>query len=243
MRALNETSHAWLDTEARRSFGQENLREAGDLLWSRYAGADPSATLDAFRRVQIRLALVAQSLIVQLQEAWTRERAPVTAADRPDHQLPPEPPITPALLATTAPSSTTAPTSLLEEWVALLYVHYIRMVLFQIRSRITASAILYLLLVWSVTSYPFLNRHILLVAFSVLLALLAAVTVAIYASVNRDPILSRITDERPGHLDVDFFLRTGSAIAIPLLGLIASQFPEVSNFLFSWIEPSISAVK
>jgi hypothetical protein len=32
-------------------------------------------------------------------------------------------------------------------------------------------------------------------------------------------------------------------VGIPLVGLIASQFPEFTSFLFSWIEPGMSAVR
>jgi hypothetical protein len=28
-----------------------------------------------------------------------------------------------------------------------------------------------------------------------------------------------------------------------LFGFVASQFPEVSSFLFSWVEPGMAAVK
>lgn len=72
---------------------------------------------------------------------------------------------------------------------------------------------------------------------------LAVVVVWTYGSINRDPILSRTTEHPPGKLDVDFYLKTASMVGIPLLGLIASQFPEIANFLFSWIEPGMSAVK
>jgi hypothetical protein len=102
---------------------------------------------------------------------------------------------------------------------------------------------LYLLLVWSVTSYPYMNRHILVSALTALLGVLAFVVVGTYASINRDPILSRTTDHEPGKLDFDFYVKTASMVGIPLLGFIASQFPEVSNFLFSWIEPGTAGGK
>ena len=130
-----------------------------------------------------------------------------------------------------------------EEWIALIYIHYIRMVLIQIRSRLLTSVVLYLLLVISVTSYPYLNRHVLILALAVVFSILAATAVTTYASINRDPILSRTTESQPGRLDIDFYVRAASMVGVPLLGLVASQFPEVSSFLFSWIEPGMAAVK
>jgi hypothetical protein len=117
------------------------------------------------------------------------------------------------------------------------------MVLLQVRSRLVTAAALYLFLVWAATCYPYLNRHVLLIALAALLGLLSFAVVLIYASINRDPTLSRTTNHTPGHLDLDFYLKTASLVGIPMVGFIASQFPEVSGFLFSWLEPGMAAVR
>jgi hypothetical protein len=102
---------------------------------------------------------------------------------------------------------------------------------------------LYVLLVWAITSYPFINRHSLTIGLCAILGVLAVTVISTYASINRDPILSRTINEKPDRLDLDFVWKTASMVGIPLLGLVASQFPEVSRFLFSWIEPGMSAIK
>jgi hypothetical protein len=130
-----------------------------------------------------------------------------------------------------------------EEWVALIYIHYTRLVLVQIRTRLATAAMLYVLLVWAITSYPFMNRHALTIGLSALLGILALVTISTYASINQDPILSRTINVQPGKLDIDFFWKTASMVGVPFLGLVASQFPEVSRFLFSWIEPGLTGVR
>lgn len=127
-----------------------------------------------------------------------------------------------------------------EEFVALIYLSYIRMVLVQIRNRILTAACLYVLLLWSLTSYPWMNRHAILLALSALLALISVVSFHIYSQMHRDHILSRTTETEPGKLDGGFVERLLPVVGIPLLTLIASQFPEVSNFVFSWLEPSLS---
>jgi hypothetical protein len=93
------------------------------------------------------------------------------------------------------------------------------------------------------TGYPYLNRHALLIGLAAILGILSFVVILIYASINRDPILSRTTNQTPGQLDLDFYLKTASLIGVPLIGFVASQFPEVSSFLFSWLEPGMAAVK
>ncbi len=130
-----------------------------------------------------------------------------------------------------------------EEFVALLYLAYIRMVLVQIRNRILTAACLYVLLLWSLTSYPWMNRHAILLALSVLLGFMSLVSVFIYSQMHRDQILSRTTETEPGKLDGGFVERLIPVIGIPLLTLVASQFPEVSNFVFSWLEPSLTKIQ
>ncbi len=196
---------------------------------------DPRKAVLAFGLLQERIAYVAQRLLVKLQTAWLNEKTRITAPDARETEEQPaasprEIPIEPLQ-------------ELQEEWVALVYVHYIRMVLLQMRSRLLTAVMLYLFLVWTCTSYPYLNRHSLLIALSVLLGVLAFTVISIYASVNRDAILSRSTNHAPGHLDLDFYFKVASFVGIPLVAFVASQFPEVSSFLFSWIEPGMAVAK
>jgi hypothetical protein len=37
--------------------------------------------------------------------------------------------------------------------------------------------------------------------------------------------------------------RPASLVGVPLISFAASQFPEVSSFLFSWLEPGMAALK
>ncbi len=194
---------------------------------------DPQKVVSAFGKLQCRIAYVAHLLLTKLQAAWMQEERLITAPDgiEADEKCPSEDkPIEPLQ-------------QLQEEWVALVYIHYIRMVLLQTRSRLLTAASLYLFLVWACTSYPYLNRHALLIALSVLLGVLAFTIITIYASVNRDAILSRSTNHTPGHLDLDFYFKVASFVGIPLVAFVASQFPEVSSFLFSWIEPGMAVGK
>lgn len=130
-----------------------------------------------------------------------------------------------------------------EEFVAMLYLGYIRMVLLQIRNRIVTATAMYILLLWGLTSYPFLNHHSIVTFLTFILIGLAAAVIWIYAQMHRDEILSRTTETDTGKLDADFFTKVLSMVGIPLVTLIASQFPEVSSALFSWLEPGLSAMK
>jgi hypothetical protein len=58
----------------------------------------------------------------------------------------------------------------------------------------------------------------------------------------RDAILSRLDRTTVGKLDLSFLLRLISYGALPLLALLASQFPSLARSLVSWIEPALDAM-
>ena len=67
--------------------------------------------------------------------------------------------------------------------------------------------------------------------------------VIVFSQMHRDSILSRTTSTEPGKLDIGFYQKLISVLGVPIIGLLASQFPEISNFLFSWLEPSLQTLK
>jgi hypothetical protein len=130
-----------------------------------------------------------------------------------------------------------------EEFIALLYLGYIRMVLLQIRSRILTATGMYLFLLLALTSYPFLNHHYVIIGLTWALIAMSLAAIWIYSQMHSDAILRRTTETPSGKLDIDFFVKILSVVGIPVLTLIASQFPEVSNLVFSWLEPGLSSMK
>jgi hypothetical protein len=76
-----------------------------------------------------------------------------------------------------------------------------------------------------------------------LLVLIVGIVGFVLAQMHRDATLSRITDTKPGELGLDFWFRLVSFLALPLLSLLAAQFPEISNFLFSWMQPAMQAFR
>jgi hypothetical protein len=130
-----------------------------------------------------------------------------------------------------------------EEFVALLYLGYSRAVLLQIRSRVLTATGMYILLMWALTSYPFLNHHYIVIGLACLLFIMATAVIWIYSQMHRDDVLSRTTETESGKLDADFFVKVLSIVGIPLLTLTASQFPEIGSYLFSWFEPGLSSMR
>jgi hypothetical protein len=95
----------------------------------------------------------------------------------------------------------------------------------------------------SVACYPYSPRPLLALSLMTLLLVIGAVVATVYAGLDRDNTLSHITNTEPGHLGLNFWVRIISFVGVPALGLIVAQFPEVTDFVASWIQPGMNAVK
>ena len=130
-----------------------------------------------------------------------------------------------------------------EEYAALVYVNFLVSVLLRIRTLVICAGGLYVLTVLSLNTYPF-EPHPALQTLTVILIVVMAATVGyVYAEIHREVILSRLTSTTPGELGLDFWLKFASAGAIPVFSLLAAQFPSINQFLFSWLEPALQALK
>lgn len=130
-----------------------------------------------------------------------------------------------------------------EEYVALVYVNFLVSVLLRIRTLVICAGGLFVLIVLSLNTYPFEPRPALQALAVLLLVAMAAAVGYVYAEMHRDGILSYLTSTKPGELGLDFWLKFISAGAIPVFSLLAAQFPSVNQFLFSWLEPALQALK
>jgi hypothetical protein len=134
-------------------------------------------------------------------------------------------------------------TRLAERFVALVYLNFILSVILRMRTLTITVAGLYVFLLISVNSYPFEPRIALRSAAILMLIFVVGMVGYVSAQVHRDSILSLVTQTRPGELGVQFWLRMGTFVALPLISLLVSQFPTLNNALFSWLEPAASALK
>lgn len=130
-----------------------------------------------------------------------------------------------------------------EEFVALLYTAFILVVLVRIRGLIVASGGMYVFLLAALSVYPFQPQVIIRTTLMVLLVVIVAVVGFVYAQMHRDSTLSYITDTKPGELGINFWIRILSFVAVPVFGLLASQYPEIGNIFSSWVEPAVNALK
>ncbi len=129
-----------------------------------------------------------------------------------------------------------------EEFVALRFVAFMRYVGVQLRNLLSFVAVGFILCVASVRSYPFLSHRTIGWALTLIFVALGVPVIIAFAQMDKDAILSRLSDTEPGKLDRAFYFRVISYGALPLLTVLASQFPGIGRFLFSWVQPAIEAM-
>lgn len=98
-------------------------------------------------------------------------------------------------------------------------------------------AVLFLATAVSSSTYPLDPRLLLSILFFIVFAGIAGTVILVYAQMHRDATLSLITNTTPGQLGVDFYIKVLEFAAGPALGLLTVIFPELTDFLFAWIQP------
>jgi hypothetical protein len=130
-----------------------------------------------------------------------------------------------------------------EEFVCLIYAGYLQNLLGRMRTMVLAVAGVFAAIAVAVGFYPFTPRPTISLALLVLLLAIGTVVGMVFAGLDRDSTLSHITNTEPGSLGTHFWIRMASFVGVPAMGLIVSQFPEITDFVFSWITPTMSEIR
>jgi hypothetical protein len=120
-----------------------------------------------------------------------------------------------------------------EEFVAFRYLMFIRQVFRDLRNLLGFIILGFILAVISLSSYTFQGHRWIGVASAIALLAIGTRVAVVLAGMDRDAILSRISSTKPDEVGVTFYLRLAQFGALPLLTLLASQFPALNRFLFS----------
>jgi hypothetical protein len=94
-----------------------------------------------------------------------------------------------------------------------------------------------------VSSYPFDPLPVIGAVFLILFAMVGVTLVFAYAEMSRDATLSHIANTNPGELGLDFWVKMLALGAGPLLGLLTTLFPSMSDFIVSFLQPGAQAIK
>jgi hypothetical protein len=132
---------------------------------------------------------------------------------------------------------------LAEEYVALTYTSFLATVFVRIRSLVMAAIGIYVSLLMAMSVYPFEPSPTLLTMGVALLLASGVVVGYVYVRMHKDGILSRLTATKEGELDGHFWFQLIGAGAVPVLALIAGQFPAFNQIAAGLLEPAIKALK
>jgi hypothetical protein len=128
-------------------------------------------------------------------------------------------------------------------FVALQYAMFIVYTVRQIQNLLWSLSLGFVLLVIALSSYNFQSPQLIKRSLLVIFVVLGYVSWKCMSQMERDPILSRLAGTAAGELNKDFYFKLMGYGALPVLGLLASQFPSISNFLFSWVQPTLEAFR
>jgi hypothetical protein len=130
-----------------------------------------------------------------------------------------------------------------EEFFILPYLAFIQNILGRLRTIVLGSLWLFVGATLAVSSYPFDPLNTLGIIFLAAFIGFGGVMILVYSQMSRDATLSHITNTKPGELGSEFWVRLFGFGFGPLIGLLTTLFPSITDFAFSWLQPSLAAVK
>ncbi len=130
-----------------------------------------------------------------------------------------------------------------EEFFVLPYLAFIQNILGRFRTIALGSLWLFIGATVAVSSYPFDPLNVLGAIFLTVFVSVGGVMIVVYSQMSRDATLSHITNTKPGELGIDFWVRLLGFGVGPLLGLLTTLFPSITDFALSWLQPSVAALK
>jgi hypothetical protein len=131
---------------------------------------------------------------------------------------------------------------LAEDIIALPFYAYIRNVIGELRNLLFFVGLALSLLFAAFHTYPFRADQAIDWWFFGLFAFMGAGIVLVVAQMERNPLLSRLSNTTPGELGPGFYLQLLKYGAVPLLTIFGSQIPWVSNVLFKLVQPALEAL-
>ena len=130
-----------------------------------------------------------------------------------------------------------------EEFFVLPYMGFIQNILGRIRTIVLGSLFLFVAATLAVSSYPFDPQPVLGYIFLAVFLVTGTALIVIYAGMHRDATLSHMTGTTPGELGIEFWQQLLTFGVVPLIGLLTTLFPSITDFVSSWLQPSSQLIK
>ena len=131
---------------------------------------------------------------------------------------------------------------LAEDIVALPFYAYIRKVILELRNILFFLGISISLLFCALHTYAFRADQAIDWWFFGLFITMGLGVVAVVAQVERNALVSRLSDKTAGELGGSFYLQLLKYGTVPLLTIFGSQVPFISNVVLKWVQPALEAL-
>ncbi|MBI1816669.1 MAG: hypothetical protein HYR72_16955 [Deltaproteobacteria bacterium] len=125
-----------------------------------------------------------------------------------------------------------------EDFVAIQVVTFLTQTFVHLRNLMVLTTIGALLLLLTITAYPFQPQRLLLLFIWVVILTIVGGVVMVFVQMNRNEVLSRITHTKPNKVsfDASFLSSILTYGVLPVLTLLATMFPQIGG-LWSVLEP------
>ena len=131
---------------------------------------------------------------------------------------------------------------LAEDIVALPFYAYIRKVVLELRNILFFLGVAVSLLFAALHTYAFRADQAIDWWFFGLFAVMGSGIVVVIAQVERNALMSRLTDTTPGELGGNFYIQLLKYGTVPILTIFGSQIPFLSNVVLKWAQPALEAL-
>jgi hypothetical protein len=130
-----------------------------------------------------------------------------------------------------------------EEFVAYHYIAFIQNIAARMRTMTLSMICLFITVCFAISFYPFVPRTEVAFCLVLNLALIGSAVAYVYAGMERDAVISYITNTQPGRLGLDFWLKLAGFLVGPVIGILAAQFPSMSDTVVRWLQPGLDVIK
>jgi hypothetical protein len=132
-----------------------------------------------------------------------------------------------------------------EDFVAMRTATFVHHALQQLRLLLSFALLGSLAVLSAAFAYPFQPHRFMSVFSGALLLVIAAAALRVIMRLERDEVLSRLAQTKPGSVEFtpQFLQHVVLYVVLPVAALTARIFPELSDMLFSWLAPLRSVLQ
>jgi hypothetical protein len=128
-------------------------------------------------------------------------------------------------------------------YAAIRYVALIKYVNTQMRWMLEFILYAYVLLILGLKTYPFQGERVIGSVLTIIFTVLFVVSAIMFIQIDSNDLLSHLEHTTPGKANyLEAAQRLLSVGGLPLIAILATQFPVIERFLLSWVKPTLESL-